>query len=181
MHQDVKRILLTEEQINQRVQELGAQITRDYAGKTILLCGILKGAVTFFTDLARCIERPVLFDFMSCSSYGFSATSSGSVTIRKDMDSDAAGKDILIVEDIIDTGVTLSHLVPLLKERGASSVRLATLLSKPARRQVEVPVDYNGFEIPDAFVVGYGLDYAGQYRNLPYIGVLKESVYQKEK
>ena len=168
MHQDIKEILLTEEQIAARVRELGAQITKDYAGKTILLCGILKGAVTFFTDLARAIDGPVYFDFMSCSSYGASTESSGDIEIRKDLDN-----------DIIDTGITLSHLVPMLKERGARSVKLATLLSKPARRQVEVPVDYNGFEIPDAFVVGYGLDYNSCYRNLPYIGVLKEEVYSK--
>ena len=179
MHQDIKEILLTEEQIAARVRELGAQITKDYAGKTILLCGSLKGAVTFFTDLARAIDGPVYFDFMSCSSYGASPESSGDIEIRKDLDNDVEGKDVLIVEDIIDTGITLSHLVPMLKERGARSVKLATLLSKPARRQVEVPVDYNGFEIPDAFVVGYGLDYNSCYRNLPYIGVLKEEVYSK--
>ena len=177
MHQDIKEILFTEEQIAARVRELGAQITKDYAGKTILMCGILKGAVTFFTDLARCIDGPVYFDFMSCSSYGSSTTSSGVLKIRKDLDNDVKDKDVLIVEDIIDTGVTLSHLVPMLQERGARSVKLATLLSKPARRQVEV--DYNGFEIPDAFVVGYGLDYDSRYRNLPYIGILKEEVYSK--
>ena len=179
MHQDIKEILFTEEQIAARVRELGAQITKDYAGKTILMCGILKGAVTLFTDLARCIDGPVYFDFMSCSSYGSSTTSSGVLKIRKDLDNDVKDKDVLIVEDIIDTGVTLSHLVPMLQERGARSVKLATLLSKPARRQVEVPVDYNGFEIPDAFVVGYGLDYDSRYRNLPYIGILKEEVYSK--
>ena len=135
MHQDIKEILLTEEQIAARVHELGAQITKDYAGKTILMCGILKGAVTFFTDLARCIDGPVYFDFMSCSSYGSSTTSSGVLKIRKDLDNDVKDKDVLIVEDIIDTGVTLSHLVPMLKERGARSVKLATLLSKrPAVR-----------------------------------------------
>ncbi|KMO85877.1 hypoxanthine phosphoribosyltransferase [Megasphaera cerevisiae DSM 20462] len=179
MHKDLKEVLLTEEQIRGRVCELGKAITKDYAGKTILMCCILKGAVTFYADLARTIRGPVLFDFMSCSSYGASSTSSGQVHIRKDLDNDVRNKDVLIVEDIIDTGVTLSMLLPLLKERGARSVKLATLLSKPARRQVEVPVDYNGFEIPDAFVVGYGLDYAGQYRNLPYIGVLREDVYEK--
>ena len=179
MHQDVKEILFTEEMLHQRVQELGAQISKDYAGKTILMCGILKGAVTFYTDLARAIDIPVLFDFMSCSSYGSGSTSSGAVMVRKDLDTDIRGKDVLVVEDIIDTGITLSHLVPLLKKRGANSVKLATLLSKPARRQVDIPVDYNGFEIPDAFVVGYGLDYDGRYRNLPYIGILKEEVYTK--
>ncbi|MCH4178310.1 MAG: hypoxanthine phosphoribosyltransferase [Megasphaera sp.] len=179
MHTDLQEILLTEEQIHQRVQEMGRQITKDYAGKTILMCGILKGAVTFFTDLARTIDCPVLFDFMSCSSYGTSAQSSGFVKIRKDLDSEVKGKDILIVEDIIDTGITLNKLRPLLEDRGANSVRLATLLSKPERRKVDVQVDYNGFEIPDAFVVGYGLDYAGRYRNLPYIGILKKEVYAK--
>ena len=177
MHSDVKQVLFTEEQIKARVRELGAQITNDSKGKNILLCGILKGAVTFFTDLARCIDGPVEFDFMVCSSYGASTTSSGFVKIRKDLDSDVRGRDILIVEDIIDTGVTLSKLKPLLLERGAASVKIATLLSKPSRRKVDIPVDYNGFEIPDAFVVGYGLDYNSRYRNLPYIGVLKEEVY----
>lgn len=179
MHQDIKEIMFTEDQIAAKVREMGAQITKDYAGKTILMCCILKGAVTFFTDLARCIDVPVNFDFMSCSSYGSSTTSSGVLKIRKDLDSDVKDKDVLIVEDIIDTGVTLSHLLPMLKERGARSVKLATLLSKPARRKVDVPVDYNGFVIPDAFVVGYGLDYDSRYRNLPYIGVLKENVYEK--
>lgn len=178
MHKDVQNILFTEEQIAGRVRELGAQITADYAGKSILLCGVLKGAVTFYTDLARAIEGDVRFDFISCSSYGASSVSSGQVTIHKDLDSDVKGKDILLVEDIIDTGITLSNLMPMLVKRGAASVRLATLLSKPARRLVEVPVDYNGFEIPDAFVVGYGLDYDGRYRNLPYIGILKEEVYK---
>ncbi|ERT56507.1 hypoxanthine phosphoribosyltransferase [Megasphaera vaginalis (ex Srinivasan et al. 2021)] len=179
MDKDVKEILLTAEQIQQRVAELGAQITADYEGKTILLCGILKGAVTFFTDLSRHIRVPVEFDFLSCSSYGSSTTSSGFVKIRKDLDSEVEGRDILIVEDIIDTGTTLSKLVPLLQDRGAKSVRLATILSKPSRRIADVTVDYNGFEVPDAFVVGYGLDYNGFYRNLPYIGILKEEVYNK--
>ena len=135
MHQDIKEILLTEEQIAARVHELGAQITKDYAGKTILMCGILKGAVTFFTDLARCIDGPVYFDFMSCSSYGSSTTSSGVLKIRKDLDNDVKDKDVLIVEDIIDTGVTLSHLVPMLKERApARSNWLRSSASRPAVR-----------------------------------------------
>ena len=179
MHKDIETILFTEEQIKERVRQLGAEITKDYEGKPILLVGILKGAVTFYTDLARSIEGPVEFDFMVCSSYGSSTTSSGFVKIRKDVDSDVTGRDILIIEDIIVTGVTLSKLKPLLLERGAKSVKLATLLSKPSRRKVDIPVDYNGFEIPDAFVVGYGLDYNGRYRNLPYIGILKEDVYKK--
>ncbi|KXB93143.1 hypoxanthine phosphoribosyltransferase [Megasphaera hutchinsoni] len=179
MHQDIKEILFTAEQIQARVDQLGAEISRDYANREILLCGILKGAVTFFVDLARRIDGAVQFDFMSCSSYGDGVTSTGNIVIRKDLDTDVAGKDILIVEDIIDTGITLHHLVKHLQERGAHSVKLATLLSKPSRRQVDVHVDYNGFDIPDAFVVGYGLDYAGNYRNLPYIGILKEAVYTK--
>ena len=134
MHQDIKEILFTEEQIAARVRELGAQITKDYAGKTILMCGILKGAVTFFTDLARCIDSPVYFDFMSCSSYGSSTTSSGVLKIRKDLDNDVKDKDVLIVEDIIDTGVTLSHLVPMLQERQPSSA------SRPAARSKSLSI-----------------------------------------
>lgn len=179
MHSDLKEILLSEEQIRARVQEMGKEITKDYAGKEVVLVGVLKGAVTFFSDLARSIDGPVSFDFISCSSYGSGAVSSGSVKIKKDLDKPIEGKNVLVIEDIIDTGITLSRLLPILKERGASSVKLATLLSKPSRRQVDVTVDYNGFEVPDAFVVGYGLDYDGRYRNLPYIGVLKEEVYSK--
>ncbi|MGE1062750.1 hypoxanthine phosphoribosyltransferase [Megasphaera paucivorans] len=179
MHSDLQEILFTEEQIKQRVREMGAQITKDYANEEIVLVGVLKGAVTFFTDLARIIDRPVAFDFISCSSYGSGATSSGQVAIKKDLDKSVEGKNVLLVEDIIDTGITLSWLLPLLRARKAKSVKLATLLSKPSRRKVDVPVDYNGFEIPDAFVVGYGLDYDGRYRNLPYIGVLKPEVYSK--
>lgn len=141
MHQDIKEILFTEEQIAARVRELGAQITKDYAGKTILMCGILKGAVTFFTDLARCIEGPVYFDFMSCSSYGSSTTSSGVLKIRKDLDNDVKDKDVLIVEDIIDTGVTLSHLVPMLQERGpARSNWQPSSASRPAARSKSLSI-----------------------------------------
>jgi hypoxanthine phosphoribosyltransferase len=178
MHKDLEKILLTREEIAARVRELGAQITADYEGRSILLVCILKGAVTFFSDLAREIKVPAEFDFMVCSSYGDATDSSGFVKIRKDLDCDAANKDVLIVEDIIDTGTTLSRLKPILEDRGAKSVKIATILNKPSRRKANVTVDYNGFEIPDAFVVGYGLDYAGRYRNIPYIGILKESVYK---
>ena len=179
MHSDLEKILLTETQIRARVQEMGMQITKDYAGQEIVLVGVLKGAVTFFSDLARVIDRPVSYDFISCSSYGNSAMTSGDVNIRKDLDKPVEGKNVLLVEDIIDTGVTMSKLLPILKARGAKSVKLAALLSKPSRRQADVTIDYNGFEVPDAFVVGYGLDYAGRYRNLPYIGVLKREIYSK--
>jgi hypoxanthine phosphoribosyltransferase len=179
MHSDLKQILLSESQINARVHEMGRQISKDYAGQEVVLVGVLKGAVTFFTDLARAIDVPASFDFISCSSYGSGTSSSGKLKIKKDLDKPVTGKNILVVEDIIDTGITLSCLLPLLKERGARTVKLATLLSKPSRRIVDVPIDYNGFEVPDSFVVGYGLDYAEHYRNLPYIGILKEEVYSK--
>lgn len=180
MHGDLEKVLLTEEQIRTRVQEMGRQISKDYAGEEIVLVGVLKGAVTFFTDLARVIDCPVAYDFISCSSYGAEAISSGKVEIRKDLDKPVEGKNVLVIEDIIDTGITMNNLLPLLKERGARSVKLAGLLSKPSRRQVDVKLDYCGFEVPDAFVVGYGLDYDGRYRNLPYIGVLKKEIYSNK-
>ncbi|QQY80891.1 hypoxanthine phosphoribosyltransferase [Keratinibaculum paraultunense] len=173
----IKDILLTEEEIEAKVKELGKQITEDYKGKNLMLVGILKGAVIFMADLAKSIKIPVLIDFMAVSSYGNSSTSTGIVRIIKDLDCSIEDKDILIVEDIIDTGLTLSYLTDNLKKRGAKSVKICTLLDKPDRRKAEVPVDYRGFIIPDEFVVGYGLDYAEQYRNLPYIAALKEEVY----
>lgn len=176
---DVDKILLTEEEITNRVKELGQQITKDYAGKDLVLVGVLKGSVVFLADLARQIDCPLSLDFMSCSSYGNSSESSGVVRILKDLDRSIEGKDVLVVEDIVDTGTTLHYLLGNLRSRKAASVRLATLLNKPERRITDVSVDYNGFNIPDYFVVGYGLDYAERYRNLPYIGVLKESVYKK--
>ena len=178
MHQDIKEILFTEEQIAARVRELGAQITKDYAGKTILMCGILKGAVTFFTDLARCIDGPVYFDFMSCSSYGSSTTSSGVLKIRKDLDNDVKDKDVLIVEDIIDSGLTMQYLRQLFGARNPASITTISFLDKATRHPESYKTDMCGFEIPDEFVVGYGLDYANYYRNLPYIGVLKPECYQ---
>lgn len=177
MHKDIKEILLSEEEIRNRVEELGKEITADYAGKDLLVVGILKGAAIFMSELIRTIELPIKIDFMAVSSYGDSSISTGEVKIIKDLDFSAEDKHVLIVEDIIDTGFTLNYLSDNLKKRGALSVRICTLLDKPERRLVGVPIDYLGFEIPDEFVVGYGLDYAEQYRNLPYVGALKEEVY----
>lgn len=174
----VKEVLLTEEQIQQRVAELGAQITDDYEGEEVVLVCVLKGAVMFFADLARQVKGNVTLDFISCSSYGSSTISSGVVRILKDLDRPIEGKHVVVVEDIVDTGNTLSYVLQNFKTRKAKSVRLAALLNKPDRRKVDVDVDYEGFVIPDYFVVGYGLDYAEEYRQLPYVGVLKEEVYQ---
>ncbi len=180
MLKDVERILITSEEIGARVRELGQQITNDYAGKDILMIGVLRGAVIFMSDLARAIKRPIDIDFMAISSYGLSTNSSGVVRILKDLDEVVQGRHLLIVEDIIDSGLTLNYLVENLKSRKPASVRICTLLSKPDRRKVDVQVDYNGFIIPDYFVVGYGLDYAGKYRNLPFIGILKPEIYSKD-
>lgn len=177
----IKEVLVTEDQIQSKIKELGERITNDYEGKNLMLVGILKGAVMFLSDLARNIKLPVMIDFMAVSSYGNSSESTGIVRIIKDLESSIDGKDILIVEDIIDTGLTLSYLTDNLKKRRAKSVRIVTLLDKPERRKVEVPVDYTGFVIPDEFVIGYGIDYAEQYRNLPFVASLKEDVYRKEK
>ena len=178
MDQDIDHILVSEEALKAKVTELGAQISRDYAGKQLLLVSILKGGVVFMADLMRAVTIPCAIDFMVVSSYGGSNTmSTGLVKIIKDLDSDLSGKDVLIVEDILDTGITLSHLMPMLKMRNPNSVRLCTILSKPSRRKAEIEPDYLGFEVPDEFVVGYGLDYNEKYRNLPYVGVLKSQVY----
>ena len=179
MLKDVERILITSEEIGARVRELGQQITNDYAGQEILMIGVLRGAVIFMADLARSIKRPMDIDFMAITSYGLSTNSSGVVRIIKDLDEVVEGRHILIIEDIIDSGLTLNYLVDNIKSPKPASVRICTLLSKPDRRKVNVTVDYNGFIIPDHFVVGYGLDYAGKYRNLPFIGVLKPEIYQK--
>ncbi len=180
MLKDVERILITSEEIGARVRELGQQITNDYAGQDILMIGVLRGAVVFMSDLARAIKRPIDIDFMAISSYGLSTNSSGVVRILKDLDEVVQGRHLLIIEDIIDSGLTLNYLVENLKSRKPASVRICTLLSKPDRRKVDVQVDYNGFIIPDYFVVGYGLDYAGKYRNLPFIGVLKPEIYERD-
>ena len=180
MLKDVERILITSEEIGARVRELGLQISNDYAGQDILMIGVLRGAVVFMSDLARAIKRPIDIDFMAISSYGLSTNSSGVVRILKDLDEVVQGRHLLIIEDIIDSGLTLNYLVENLKSRKPASVRICTLLSKPDRRKVDVQVDYNGFIIPDYFVVGYGLDYAGKYRNLPFIGVLKPEIYERD-
>ena len=180
MLKDVERILITSEEIGARVRELGQQITNDYAGQDILMIGVLRGAVVFMSDLARAIKRPIDIDFMAISSYGLSTNSSGVVRILKDLDEVVQGRHLLIIEDIIDSGLTLNYLVENLKSRKPASVRICTLLSKPDRRKVDVQVDYNGFIIPDYFVVGYGLDYAGKYRNLPFIGVLKPEICERD-
>lgn len=180
LHNDVKKVLLSEEEIKKRVQELGEAISQDYKGEELVLVCVLKGAVVFYTDLIRAIgsDVDVLLDFISCSSYGNGTVSSGEVRIMKDLDRSVEGKHVLVVEDIVDTGTTLHYLLDNLKARQAKSVKLATLLNKPERRKVEVHVDYNGFTVPDYFVIGYGLDYAERYRQLPYIGILKEEIYQ---
>ncbi len=180
MNQDIDHVLVSEEQLQAKVAELGVAISRDYAGKDLLLVSILKGSVVFMADLMRAITIPCAIDFMVVSSYGGANTSStGLVKIIKDLDQDLSGKDVLIVEDILDTGITLSHLVPMLEMRRPNSVRLCTILSKPSRRKADIEPDYLGFEVPDEFVVGYGLDYDEKYRNLPYVGVLKPDVYAK--
>ena len=179
MHNDIQEVLLTEQMLKDKVAELGAAITRDYADKEIFAIGILRGAVVFMADLIRAIERPVQIDFMAVSSYGMQADSSGIVRILKDLDSSITGKPVLIIEAIIDSGQTLSYLIKNLTERKPASIQLCTLMNKPERRKVDLPVKYVGFEIPNEFVVGYGLDYAEKYRNLPYLGVLKRSVYEK--
>ena len=164
---------ITEEEIRARIKELGAEITRDYAGLNPLLIGVLKGACFFLSDLLRAIDTRVSIEFMAISSYGSSTRTSGEVRIMKDLDVAIEGRHILVVEDIVDTGLTLSYLLANLASRGAASVKLAALLDKHERRQKEVKIDYLGFQIPDEFVVGYGLDFAERYRNLPFIAVLK--------
>ncbi len=172
-YEDNIRVLYSEEEVDRRIRELGAQISRDYAGKSVNLIGILKGASFFMCELAKRITVPVYIDFMSVSSYGSGTESSGVVKINKDLDRPVEGLDVIIVEDIVDSGRTLSYLTRFLNNRGAKSLRVATLLDKPARRVVEMIPDYRGFEIPDEFVVGYGMDYDQKYRNLPFIGVVE--------
>lgn len=167
------RELISEEKVVERVRELAEQINQDYAGKSVTLICILKGSVFFTTELAKYIKVPVVLDFMQCSSYGADTKSSGVVKLAKDLDEPITGRHVILVEDIIDSGRTLSHLVKLLSQREPASLTLCTLLDKPSRRVVDVDVKYTGFEIPDEFVVGYGLDYAQQMRNLPYIGVVE--------
>lgn len=177
--QDVQRVLLSEEEIARKVKQLGAAITEDYQGKDLVLVGILKGAIVFLADLMREIKTPVNVDFMAVSSYGEGTTSSGVVRILKDLELSVEGRHILIVEDIVDTGLTLEYLVDILSSRQPASIRVAALLDKPDRRMVDAVPDYLGFSIPDDFVVGYGLDFAEQYRSLPYVGILKPDAYQE--
>jgi hypoxanthine phosphoribosyltransferase len=178
---DIERVLITEEQIKEKIEQLGEQISNDYKGSdNFLLVGVLKGAVLFMSDLIRHIDIPLQIDFMAVSSYGFSTESSGVVRILKDLDETVEGKDLLVVEDIIDSGLTLSYMCNILKSRKPASLKICALLDKPSRRKVDLKVDYLGFEIPDHFVVGYGLDYAEKYRNLPYICVLKPEIYQDQ-
>ena len=178
MHKDIKEILIATEGLQGRIGELGATLSRDYAGKEPHLIGVLKGAVVFLADLSRSMTIPVSFDFMAVSSYGVSTKTSGVVRILKDLEESIEGKDIIIVEDIIDSGLTLHYLYKNLSSRHPASLEICTLLDKPERREVEVPVKFCGFAIPDRFVVGYGLDFAQRYRNLPYIGVLKDEVFK---
>lgn len=176
---DIKKVIIDEEQIKTRVEELGKKITESYnEDDDIVILGVLRGAVLFMADLAREIDLPVVFDFMDVSSYGASTESSGVVRIIKDMEENIEGRHLLIVEDIIDTGCTLKHVVDMLETRNPASIKVVTLLDKPDRREKkEIDADFNGFEIPDEFVVGYGLDFAEKYRNLSFIGVLKEKLY----
>ncbi|MFB9273949.1 hypoxanthine phosphoribosyltransferase [Cohnella cellulosilytica] len=177
MQNDIQEVLYSQETIQQKVRELGAAISRDYEGRNPLVICVLKGAFIFMADLSKGISIPIELDFMAVSSYGNSTRSSGEVKIVKDLDVSVEGRDVLIVEDIIDSGLTLSYLIDVLERRNALSVNVVALFDKPGRRTVDLNADYTGFTIPDAFVVGYGLDYAEKYRNLPYVGILKPEIY----
>jgi len=179
MLNDIEKILISEEEIQKKVKELGAILTEEYKDKFPLAIGVLKGAMPFMGDLLKNINTYLEMDFMDVSSYGNQTVSTGEVKIIKDLDTSVEGRDILIIEDIIDSGLTLSYLVELFRYRKANSIKIVTLLDKPSGRKANIEADYVGFEVPDAFVVGYGLDYAEKYRNLPFIGVLKPEVYQK--
>ena len=174
----VEKVLLSEEQLSQKIAELGEEISKDYQGKEIVAICVLKGAILFMADLARAVKVPMALDFMAVSSYGNGTSTSGTVRILKDLDNSIEGKHVLVVEDIIDSGVTLKYLLKNLKSRKPASIKLCTLLNKPERRRVEVDIDYCGFTVPDYFLVGYGLDYAEKYRNLPFIGILKPAIYE---
>ena len=177
IHDDVEEVLLTGEQIQARVAELGAQLAADYGGRDPMLVSVLKGSIIFLADLIREMEIPLSLDLMEVSSYGASTESSGQVRILKDLSKPIDGRDVIVVEDIIDTGLTLNYLLRYLHDKGPASIRVCCLLDKPARRLADITIDYRGFTIPDRFVIGYGLDYDERYRNLPYIGVLRPSVY----
>lgn len=177
MDQDLEKVILSKEQLTDRVKELGLQLTKEFQDKQLIVVGILRGAALFMADLIREIDLPMEIDFMAVSSYGVATKSSGVVRILKDLDSTITGKDVLIVEDIVDSGLTLKYIVENLQSRKPNSIKICTLLDKPSRRVAGIDVQYNGFVIPDEFVVGYGLDYGEKYRNLPYIGVLKPEIY----
>ena len=177
LERDIQEVLFSEEQLRNKVQEIGKQIEKDYAGQEIMLIGVLRGSFVFMADLARAIDLPCTLDFMSVSSYGKGTKSSGQVQITKDLSEDITGCNVIVVEDSLDSGNTLSYLLKILEHRHPASIKLCALLDKPERRKKHVDLHYSGFTIPDAFVVGYGLDYAEQYRNLPYIGILKPEVY----
>lgn len=179
MINDVKEVLFSEEELREKVKELGTKISEDYKGKDLIVVGVLKGSVIFAADLFRNITIPCELDFMAVSSYGDSTESSGVVRILKDLDHNIEGKDILIVEDIVDSGITLKYLLKYLNARKANTIEIATLLDKKARRVADINVKYAGFEVPDEFIVGYGIDYAQKYRNLPFIATLKPEVYKK--
>ena len=178
MMQDIEEVLFTERQIAVIVERIGKEISRDYRGKNLLLVSVLKGSVVFMADLMRSIDIPARIDFMATSSYGSGVKTSGVVKIVKDLDIELEGYDIVIVEDILDSGKTLSYLLDILQSRGPRSIRICTLFDKPERSEVDVQATYTGAEIPDAFIVGYGLDYDEKYRNLPFVGILKPSVYE---
>ena len=180
LQKDIEKVLISEESLQAKARELGEVLTRDYQDKYPLAIGVLKGAMPFMGDLMKRMDSYVEMDFMDVSSYGNATVSSGEVKIVKDLNASVEGRDLLIIEDIIDSGLTLSYLVDLYKYRKAKSIKIVTLLDKPSGRKVDLKADYIGFEVPDAFVVGYGLDYAEKYRNLPYIGILKPSVYSGE-
>ena len=177
MHEDIKRILISEEQIKQRVKEMAAQIQQDYAGQEVLTVGVLRGAVMFYADLVRELDMPLHMNFMALSSYGCSSVSSGAVRIQYDLEEDIAGKNVLIVEDIVDSGLTLQYLTKTLRSRNPAMIKTCCLFDKPCRRTVDFHADYVGFSVDDIFIVGYGLDYAEKYRNLKYIGELKPEIY----
>lgn len=175
----IESILLTEGEIKKKVAELGEEISKEYDGRELMFIGVLKGSVVFMTDLMRAMKIPVFIDFMAVSSYGSSSESSGIVRILKDLDFDIEGKDVIIIEDIVDTGITLKYLYEYLQKRNPRTLKICAMLDKPERRKVDIKIDYKGFLVPDAFLVGYGLDYAEMYRYLPYVGILKEEVYKK--
>ena len=179
MNQDILRVLLTEEQLQARINEMGEELFERFQGKNPLFVGVLNGCFVFMADLMRSVDIQCTMDFMAVSSYGSGTTTTGAVKINKDLSQDIAGRHVIIVEDILDSGVTLSYLTKYLSGREPASIRIVTLLDKPARRRADIKADYAGFEVPDAFVVGYGLDYDEAYRNVPFIGILKPEIYTK--